>query len=400
MKLEKTLLSKTILVVFASLLVIVFYKGMITPPSEGDSVDYHIPIARAVLTGQIFNPVNLNATKHARFYPANAESILSLFILFHLPMGLFNFLGILLLTFSALKVSKAFNMDVQNSIVFAVSIATLNIIIRWSDTQIIDIYLLSFFLLTLSYLEKPKKSFFYFIKLGICFGLLIGAKFSAPFIVISLLIIYFKKIFKYLNIKNIFAFIVFLIIAGGFWYIRNLILKQNPFYPQAFLFFPGLKKTILSVTVLTILIGPIRGVIGTINGFISEFMVWSFITPIVLFLNFGKIKKANLPVRLLVLGLLCFFVALQLPSATEIHIMTSSIRYFLPSLSCFLLLTFIYFVKIKKEILFYIAVIVNIIFLGFPQGYFPKLLIIAFPVALFIYFKGYDLLTGFIKKYI
>lgn len=401
MNLEKTLLAKIFLVIFSVILVTLFYKGIITIPNEGDSVDYHIPIAQSIISGEFLNPINLEVPTHTRFYPANGELVIAAFIFLGIPLGLYNVLGVLFLFIVSLRFARSFNLDSNLSIIFAVTVATLNGILRWADTQIVDIYLLSFFLLTISLLEKPRKSLKYFVLLGTSLGFLIGVKFSGPFLAAILFLVYFKNLVKFKNFRNFLAFIIPIMAIGFSWYIRNITLVANPFFPQAFLFFPGQKSTIIDVNVLKIATGSFKGFVGTLNGFVSEFIAWAIIAPsIALFAVYKRFKNENhFPIRLLVVSSLVFLIVINLPSSSETHIQTSSFRYFHPAISPLILTAFLYFKKIKKIEYLIMVSLSGILLVEFPFGYFPKLIFFAGPIAVLVFIKGYDLLISRIEKF-
>lgn len=399
MKLGQALFGKIFLIVFLCIILSAFYKGLITSPNEGDSVDYHIPIAKSILSGEIVNPVNLDSPSHTRYYSGNGEVILALFILLGIPLGLYNVLGILILFASSILLARAFKIDPNVSIIFAVTICTLNGILRWSDTQIIDIYLLSFFLLSLSFLESLDVGVKKFGFLGISLGLLIGVKFSGPFLAVILLSVYFKKILKVISYKNFVAFIIPVMLIGGAWYIRNISLTGNPFYPQAVLFFPGKKSTIIDISVLKIMLSSYSGFFGTLNGFISEFVVWAVITPFIFLISvYNLLKETKLPLRLIVISMLVLAVVTNLPSSTQTHIMTSAFRYFHPAIAPLILVAFVYFQRIKRLEILFITSLISILLVEFPVGYFPKLFFLVAPIAVWIYVRGYDYLITKIEK--
>ncbi len=400
MKFHEALFGKIFLIIFACIFLQAFYKGFVTPPSEGDSVDYHIPLAKSYLSGTILSPIENQAVSHTKYYPANTEAILSFFLVTGIPIGLFNVFGVIVLFAICLKLGMTFKLGIETSVIFAVTIATLNAVLRWSDTQIADIWFLIFFIAALILLESPRKTLNYFIKLGIVIGLLVGAKYSGPFVALILCLIYSRVFLKNLSLSRFFALAVPLVLLGASWYIRNILLTGNPLYPQAFLFFKGGKSAILNVTVIKVIIGPLQGLIGTINSFLSEFLVWSVTVPAVSVyaLRSKKIRK-GLPARLIILmlGLCAFFI--NLPSAYETHIMTSSFRYFLTAITCGILFVFIFFERNRRADLIYIISLASLVLVEFPLGYYPKLFLITVPVSIWIYYRGYESLAGIMRKF-
>ena len=400
MKLEQAIFAKVFLIVFACIFIQVAYSGLITPPSEGDSLDYHIPLAAAYFTGDIFLPENTTAVTHTKYYPANSEAILSILMLGNIPLGLFNVIAIAVLFTICIRLGLVFKLSIDTSIIFAVTVCTLNIILRWSNTQIIDIWLLNFFLLTLIFLEKPKKTSKYILKLGIASGLLIGTKFSAPFIFIVLMVVYTRRILPYFNFDRSIVFLIPFVVLGVFWYFRNIVLTGNPLYPQAFLFFEGGKSAILNTTVLKVFSSSLYGLVGTLNGYLSEFLAWAVLIPatIVAFYKKSNKSKLGLPVRLVFLSLLLCVFLVNLPSANQEHIMTSSFRYFLPAIIPLILFVFIYFEKIGKVELLSVISLSSLLLVEYPLGYFPKLFFLTIPLGIYIYSSGYDRIARFYMK--
>lgn len=82
------------IILFVYVLLTYALQGIATQPSEGDSLAYHIPIARTVLNGQFFHPTDVLG-----FYLSNVEVLLAFFILLHIPLNLFNVVAVLLLFF-------------------------------------------------------------------------------------------------------------------------------------------------------------------------------------------------------------------------------------------------------------------------------------------------------------
>lgn len=404
MKAEQALLGKIFLILFFAIFLQSFYKGLVTTPTEGDSLDYHIPYAKAFLKGVIFEPYKIETRNpYLRFYPANAEAVLSLFIFSGVPLGLFNVLAIGILFIVCIKLGLTFKLNPHLAIMFAVSVCTMDSILRWVDTQIIDIWLLLFFLISLLFLERLKSSAKSFLRTGTALGVLIGVKFSAPFIAIGLVLVYLKKIMDNITPKNIVLLLIPIILFGGVWYARNQLVAGNLFYPVPFFSLPGVRPLIFGPSVFTVFSGSLFGFLGTLNAFISEFMIWSIMIPLtvgfyVRDLKTGRLNLNSLPVRLISIGFLALLVAFNLPSALDTNIMVSSFRYFYAAVVPFILFSFIYWEKKGYSMPLLVCLLTNIAFVGFPLGFYPKLLIIAVPISVYVYFNGYDVFVSRIKK--
>ena len=182
------ILSKIALFIFVVLTIQFIYFGITTSLQgiyEKDSIIFHIPIAQEI-SKLIFLPANLSLG--LGYLPATAESILSLFILLHLPLNLFNVLAFVLLFIVSKKVSESFGVTKEMSIIYAVSVVTLQSVLRWPLTQSADIWVAVFFLATLYFLVNPKPTNKHYLLLGFSSGMLVGAKFSGlPFLAILLI---------------------------------------------------------------------------------------------------------------------------------------------------------------------------------------------------------------------
>lgn len=174
-------LSKICILFFLYILVSYFFIGTTTVPDEGDSLGYHIPLAKAFLDGKILDPHKIVAAPFLKYSPASSEGILSIFYFLHISPNLYNVLGVIFFFFALLYLATNFGLKKELRIVFASSVVMLNGIVRWIDTQVIDIYLASFFVLVLALSHKPEKKVSYFLKLGIVVGMMIGSKYTGLF---------------------------------------------------------------------------------------------------------------------------------------------------------------------------------------------------------------------------
>jgi hypothetical protein len=93
-------LAKISLVIFSFLLLYYGFAGGTSAVWDGDSIAYHIPIAKLILSGKIFNPAgqtySVEVDRGMVFSPGASEIILSLFILARIPLNLLDVAGILI----------------------------------------------------------------------------------------------------------------------------------------------------------------------------------------------------------------------------------------------------------------------------------------------------------------
>jgi len=389
------LFTKIIFIFSVYIFVYFIFFAFTYPSPDGDSINYHIPLAKSFLDGTILTPEKIEAVPYLKYFPGSSEGILAIFFLFRIPMQLFNVVGILFLFIIVYFLGKIFNLGKNLSLVFAVSIATLPAMIRWINMQIIDIWMLGFFTLTFLLLERPRKNFKYFAILGFSCGMLIGSKYTGPIFASVLFIFYFKKIISYLSIKRILIFLIPFSIFGLFWYIRNFIVLGNPFYPQNFLFFRGDNFGILNNQVWETTITTPGGIRMFIDAFFSEYSLWFFsiiLSIFIIFKSFNKRKKSKI-LFISLIGISNFIIWLFLPSDRHFHIFVSVVRYSFPSIVPIILAAFLYAKEKGKEDVIYLVTFVSL--LASPiYKYHPKVLLVVFPIAFIIYFFGRERLKG------
>lgn len=386
------IISRIFLVIFLFLIINGFVTGVNTIPVEGDSLNYHIPIAQNILNGNVLfqeNIVNIE-----RWYPGASEVILAMFIFFDIPLNLFNVLSIIIFFIVLFKVGQRFLKDNDLSLIFSSSIASTYGVLRLMHTQNIDIWMAIYFLILILLLEKPTIKLSYFLKLGFFSGLLVGSKYIGPFYFLVLLIFYYKNLIKYLNFKRISCFILPFFILGGGWYIRNYILTGSPVYPQSFLFFKGLPNwdSYLSVPMWKAIITTPKLMA---DAYIQELMFWPIVFSLIplLIIYIKKVKKINIDEKVkkfLKISLVLFIIYLFLPYDNKYLGMVLSIRYVFNIFTLLTLSSFLLFKKLRQEISIAIIVLANS-FIIFLYPYHPKALFIYMPfVFIFLivnYFK-------------
>lgn len=318
-------------------------------------------------------------------------------MLIHIPLNLYNICAITLLFFVTRYLGTLFKLSHGYATVFAVSVCTLNVIVRWINAQTVDIWLASFYLLSLALLIKPKNSWWYYLGLGTLAGFLIGTKYSGPLFVLILFIVYAKNFIKYINFKRLIIFIVPILLFGIFWYVRNYIATANPFYPLDTPLFKGLKgNPIIEVQVWkTFLQYPKE----MFDAFLGEFMLWALLLlTLPLFLLYCLYKKRvnilTLLRPLLLLALLNFIIFLILPSGTSYQLHVSQYRFsyvvFIPLILCMFLLAQKYH---KEEGLAFLSI--ASMFTLPSLSYHPKLLFFYLPLVYILVFTD---AWRFIKK--
>lgn len=380
------------------------YWGLITPLQPGDSFDYHIPISKSILDGSFLNP---DFEQVKQYFPGSSEAINSIFIALNIPLTLSNIFAILILTIYCYKLGTTFRLNRYFALLFALTIFTSNAVIRWMNAVSVDIWIAVYFIALIILLEKPKKTLLYFLKLGFFTGMLIGSKYNAIYYILILFAVYIQNLYLSVNWKRFIIFLIPVTIFGLFWYIRNYIATQNPFYPISMLGFPGIQNfggylSADNAFWQMILIYPF----DIFNAAFGEFKLWIFSIFIVASEFIKQIIKNkdihyDQNIRIFAIGIVTFILFLTYPTEKHTWIMVSSFRYSFPAFITLILGVFIIASKYKKE------KIVCIISLGsmlnvISMAYFPKLLLIYLPISIIIFYvfeNKIKLQSIYIKKF-
>lgn len=381
------LISKLFLFVFIILLSIGVYKGVLTLPAEGDSINYHIPIAKNIISGNIFTQVNIINIE--RWYPGSSEILLSLFILLNIPLNLFNIVAIVFFAIILYRLGIIYLKNKNLSIIYSMSIVTLYGVFRLANTQNIDLWFVIYFLSLFMFLEKPEKKLSYFIKLGFFSGMLIGSKYTGPIFFAVLCIFYFKSLIINLSKKNILVFLIPFCFLGLFWYLRNLIITGSPVYPQSILFFKGLEgwHSYLNVPIWQAFI---KTPILMMNAYISEMMLWPLLfisIPIFMLVlkNTDILRYRKINKKILAIPLICFVLYLFFPYDNKYEGMVLSVRYIFSVISLLALFIFILAKNLKIEKIISLLLLISLIPV-FINPYMPKLIYLYVPFVFLIFF--------------
>lgn len=377
---------------------IIFFQsvlpGVLASPT-GESLIVHVAYAKAVLNGTI-----LHLKYPMELYPAANEVILAIFLLLRLPLNSFDVLGIIFLFTVSVFLGQVFKFKPIYSYLFGLSICLNYGILRYALTQVIDVWLLAWFLLTLALLYKPKANTAYYILLGLSSGMLLGSRFTAPATLLTLFIFYFQNFLKCLNIKRLFIFITIVSIVGGVWYVRNFVNTGDPFYPQSFLMFKGACVKVCGFLASNIWKAFVGDPKLFADAFISEYMIWALIfvlLPIFSLVSYllKQSKRFSVFNKLILLGMLNLFLYLFFPSGDVYIGVVAGIRYSYPVFGIFMLALFIIAEQLHMEELLGIIVFVNITFLILPFSYHPKFLYLYVPLITVIL---YSLRIYYLKK--
>jgi len=362
-----------------------FYLGVTTTPeqiNESDSLAYHIPLAQSLAKGKFLAPPDLD--QGLGYYPAIGESILSFFIIFGIPLNLYNVIGLAVLFISAFKAGKSFGLEKNSSLVFATSIAFIHALLRLMLNQTVDVWLASSFLLSLYFVNEIRNNNRSYLLLGISVGLLSGIKYSGVIFSFAIIAVYFERFRKNLNVKRLLYFLVPFCLFGAFWYIRNFLLKGNPLWPSTFLIWKGdptfPKFDFYSWNLLGNVIRNPRFLVDFLVALNSEFLLWPTVIFIALITGALKIKN-----KLVVLGFINFLLFLIfLPYWPGIGI--SNLRLIASVFIPLILAVFLLFQKVKIIKLVIPISLFNILFVTTELDFHPKLFTATAVIIIYLFF--------------
>jgi len=213
-----------------------------------------------------------------------------------------------------------------------------------------------------------KKDQVLFLLSSLLLGFALSMKYSPlpmlAFIGISLLLILVKKVKSRKEIvKNLLIFTLPILVFAGFWYLKNLILLKNPFYPLYFghegLDEPTYRGLISAIEQF----GP-----KTPNYFFSLISHYLTVNGITVYLSFY-------------IALLAFFIRKYKPFVRTIlayyllytlywfFIATHQIRFLMPAIVAAIILTSIVVSKIKTELLIISILILSLFFKDYWKHY-------------------------------
>jgi hypothetical protein len=264
------------------------FIGYLFPSYTWDALWYHLPIVGYIMQNGAIQEIANNSfiEQFINIFPKNIELLFLWNIIFlksdiltDLTQMVFAFMGVLTVCSLAIKLKVSERNAIYSGLLFFFT----PIMILQSTTNYVDIAISVLFLVALNFLlsdgviasedselrrinEKRRKLFLLFG--GLSSGILLGSKGSGPlFIVILSALVIIQKIRKhfvytrnqgilkeYKNLQSVKSFIIFFalpaILMGGYWYMKNWVLYNNPVYPMEIslfgkIFFKGLYKEMI-----------------------------------------------------------------------------------------------------------------------------------------------------------
>lgn len=394
-------LTNLLLIISFIVFISFFYFGITT--KQPTSLDYNIPIAKTVLSGDFLRVHSLDPFM---YFPGSSHVILAAFVYLGFP-NLFGLLGWVFLFIVCKKLGETFGLNKYMALIFAASICTTASVIRTIQDQSIDKWLAAWFVLSVILLEKAQRNFKSTFLIGLSLGMLIGTKYSGPLFFLALVSVYAKKLLGFLNIPRFVILSIVFSIAGLFWYLRNFILEGNPYYPANLPFFKGYPNYTQQDWMLwRIPINYPAGIIPLINSFLSEYMIWAFSGFVVVWFLIHSYRKkqsvGNKILRITMLSITTAFVSLFLPITpphkVELFHIVSNIRYIYIPVILLTLGAFLIADRYKKNSLLATVSVLNAIPAFSFIPYQPKIFVICILTVTLLYFKKLSIPFFDIKK--
>ncbi len=219
-----------------------FLASHLLPPRGVDDITYHLPaIYEYIIQHRIYTlPTDVRIFFA---FPQNAE-LLFLWptIFFHNVswIGLIQFfvtIAGIIIVYALARI-----LDIKPSLAYFVAIQFLfaPLVLAQAGSAYIDTMTSVYFLLSL-YLSVQfyrKGGLVYLYMAALSMGLMIGMKYSMLAMAVILQMFIVPKIFKE-HKRTIFIYVSIIFLAGGYWYVKNLIELKSPFYPMS-IFHKGL----------------------------------------------------------------------------------------------------------------------------------------------------------------
>ncbi len=264
------------------------FTGYLFPSYTWDALWYHLPIVGYILQNGAIQEIANNSfiEQFINIFPKNIELLFLWNIIFlksdiltDFTQMLFALMGVLTVCSLAIKLKVSEKNAIYSGFLFFFT----PIMILQSTTNYVDIAISVLFLVALNFLvgdgvipsrdiemrinnDRQRKLFLLFG--GLSAGILLGSKGSGPlFIVILSALVIMQKIRKhfvytrnkgiskeYKMLQSVKSYIIFFalptILMGGYWYMKNWVLYNNPVYPMEIslfgkIFFKGLYKEMI-----------------------------------------------------------------------------------------------------------------------------------------------------------
>lgn len=228
-------------IVLIAFLIVELFNGYIYPVWEFDSISYHMPMVYEWLkSGSLWKTAYTVFAGPLGYYPGNGELLAMWNVLpFHADYfaDFPNFFLIAVFAITAYDFARHF-FSQTGAALFTALFVYCPLVLKQINTAGVDLLFSLSLLYTAYFLYKfaATKKFNYAVLTFLAFGLSAGSKYLAvPYLLIPAVIFtafalwHFRGRYIHCAVIGLVCFIF----AGGFWYLRNWIIADNPIFPAA-----------------------------------------------------------------------------------------------------------------------------------------------------------------------
>lgn len=206
------------------------------PPRGIDDIGYHLPAVFEYTRSHEIRLLPLTIPPFA--YPENAELLFLWPVLFTHDKTMVDAANIPFVLLSVLTVyamARHFSVAKNNALFVALLYALCPVVLMQAGVNYVDIIVSVFLLLSIYFsLRYSEHHRTLDITLaGLSIGLMCGMKYTAPFLALPVQILILPALRKG-KWRHTALYVSIIVLAGGWWYLRNWFLLGNPLYPMQF----------------------------------------------------------------------------------------------------------------------------------------------------------------------
>ncbi len=207
------------------------------PPRGVDDIAYHLPAAFEYVRSQeirLLSPASMPPFA----YPENGELLFLWPILFtHAQRWVdgVNVPFVLLSVLAVYALLRHFSLAKRDALFAALLYALCPVVLMQAGVGYVDIIVSVFLLLSLYFSllfresRRPRDLYL----AGLSIGLMCGMKYTAPFLALPLQLLIWPALRREVW-RSVIGYISLIVIAGGWWYLRNAWMLGAPLYPMHF----------------------------------------------------------------------------------------------------------------------------------------------------------------------
>ena len=223
-----------LLLTYGWILVAAYYL----PPRGVDDLTYHLPAIFEYIQSHEIRLLPVALRPHFAF-PENAELLFLWPMVFVRNVRMVSGLNVLFVFMSVLTLHgllRHFEISRRDALFASMLYAFCPAVLMQAGVNYIDIIVSLFVLLALycACLFSAFRKISYLYVSGLTVGLLLGMKYTAILLVLPLQLLIIPPLFR-LKLRHAVVYALPVVILSGWWYLRNYMVLNDPFYPLNFL---------------------------------------------------------------------------------------------------------------------------------------------------------------------